>query len=193
MNELDIPDLAATKKPAIPRFFVEPVELTFRSKQEGRPIYEEREFVEILIPGDRRSIVREPVNDEHKARWPREYAAFKDGRELPLEGTPLANWPNSAINRARVEELAYFNIRTVEHLAAVSDANLPNLGMGARELRAAAQKFLEVAAKGTAPLERMVHENFQMKDDLVRKDRIIAEQAAEIARLRELTKESSHA
>ena len=30
----------------------------------------------------------EPVSEEHKERWPREYAAFKLGMELPSTGTP---------------------------------------------------------------------------------------------------------
>ena len=58
--------------------------------------------------------------------------------------------------RSRVEELAYFHIRTVEQLAAVNDAQLQQLGMGARELRERARLFLEVARTGTAPLSRLL-------------------------------------
>lgn len=181
----------AKPPPAIPRFYSKPVELTFRSQQEGRPVYEDRDFVEILIPGDRRSQVHEPVTAEHQQRWPAEWKAFQEGREAPLEGTPLTSWP--PINRARAEELAYFNVRTVEQLAAIDDAKLANLGMGARELRGTAQKFLEAAAKGTGPLERMVSENFRMKDELARKDQIIAEQAEELARLRARVMENANA
>lgn len=141
----------------IPEFFIEPVHLEFRSKTEGRPIWEEREFVRIRIPGDRNSSPVEPVNDGHKERWPEAYAAFKAGQEAPLEGVPLKEWPQ--INTARIKELAYFNIHTVEHLAAVTDNNLQNLGMGARELRDRAKLFLEVAAKGTGPLERLISRN----------------------------------
>lgn len=168
--------------PAIPRFYSKSVELTFRSQQEGRPIFEDRDFVEILIPGDRRSQVHEPVTDDHKQRWPAEWKAYQEGREAPLEGTPLTSWP--PITRARAEELAYFNVRTVEQLAELDDAKIMNIGMGGRELRGTAQKFLEVAAKGTAPLERMVTENLRLRDDLERANRAIAEQAEELQRLR---------
>ena len=193
MSELATPDLNGPKKPAIARFHVKAVEQTFRSQQEGRPIYEEQEFVEILIPGDRRSMVVERVNDEHKARWPREYEAFKAGREAPLEGTPLRNWPNSQMTTARVEELVYFNIRTVEELAAVSDLHLPNLGMGGRSLRQAAITFLEVSAKGTAPLERMVAENFRLTDENERLSRDLTAANAEITRLRDQLRMTNHA
>lgn len=181
------------RDPTIPRFHVQVVPMDYKSKQAGRPIYEEQEFVEIIVPGNRRSTACEPVNESHKARWPEIYAAFKDGREAPTTGTALAVWPNSLLNRARVEELAYFHIRTVEDLAAVSDANLANLGMGAREIRAAAQKFLEVAAKGTAPIERMLAENFALKDELGRANKSIAEQAEIISALRAQLREVTHA
>ena len=181
MNELDMPDLAGPKTPAIPRFAVKATHMPFASQQAGRPIYEDREFVEILIPGDRRAMAFEPVNEGHKSRWPREYEAFKAGREAPLEGTPLADWPNSQLTRSRVEELAYFNIRTLEHLAAVNDAQLQNLGMGARELREAAKTFLEVSAKGTGPLERLVAQNCRLRDETERLTRELIHANAELA------------
>ena len=142
-------------KLAIPRFYTEMVEQTFRSQQEGRPIYAEREMVEIIIPGDRNTRATEIVNDEHKKRWPMEYAGFKRGEEVPVEGTPLRDWP-AAEHRAREGELAYFNILTVEQLSQVNDSQLQNLGMGARRERDAALKFLEVAEKGTGPLMRLL-------------------------------------
>jgi hypothetical protein len=163
------------KDTAIPRFKTVPTHMDFASKQAGRPIFEDREFVEIFIPGDRHGMAYEPVNDGHKERWPEAYKAFREGKELPVDGTPLANWPNSALTRSRVEELAYFNIRTVEHLAAVTDTHLANLGMGGRELREAARKFLEVSKTGTAPLERLVNENFRLKDENERLTRELAE------------------
>jgi hypothetical protein len=183
-GELDVPDLTSPKKPAIPRFSVKATHLPYASSQAGRPIYEDREFVEILIPGDRRAMAFEPVNEEHKARWPREYEAFRAGREAPLEGTPLADWPNSNLTRSRVEELAYFNIRTVEHLAAVDDNHLMNLGTGARELRETARRFLEAAAKGTGPLERLVQENLRLKDETARLGAELAALGAELAALK---------
>lgn len=159
-----------TAKPslAIPQFYTEAVHQPFRSEQEGRPIFEEREFVKILIPGDRRAMVVEPVNDDHKARWPSEYAAFKAGQEAPIEGTPLTEWAVSSMNKARAEELAYFNIKTVEQLAQVNDNQLQNLGMGARELRERAKTWLEIAQNGSAPIEKLISGLEQAQRDIVR-------------------------
>lgn len=164
-------------------FYAEPVLMDFRSKAEGRPIYEEREFVKIIIPGARGSTVNEPVNDEHKARWPEAYKAFKEGREAPREGTPLTEWPR--INRAQAEELAYFHIKTVEELAGVNDIQLQKLGMGSRELRTSAQKFLEVARTGTGPLEKLLSDNQRFAIENDRLTRELTAANAEINALKE--------
>lgn len=176
MPELEYQDPveAAKKSPAIPRFYTKAVEMDFKSKEAGRPIFEDREFVEILIPGQRNAVAHEPVNAEHMMRWPKQYAAFKAGKELPADGTPLATWPNPRMSRSLVEELAYFSIRTVEDLAGVNDNNLQNLGMGAWELRKSAQMFLDVAKNGTAPLERLLAKNQGLEDEVDRLNRELA-------------------
>src|SRR5262245_60655796 len=127
MNELDAPNWGAKPTPLIARFKTEAVKLEFASAQAGRPIYEDRELVESIVPGTRGSVAYEPVRDEHKERWPKQYEAFRAGKEAPLEGTPLSQWPSSKMTRARVEELAYFHIRTVEDYAAVHDNQLQHL------------------------------------------------------------------
>lgn len=182
MAEMDFRDPNAPKQPAVAVFFTEAVRMDFKSKQAGRDIFEDREFVRILIPGDRRSAPVEPVNDEHRKRWPREYEAFKAGKEAPLEGTALSDWPQ--ISRSRVEELAYFHIRTVEQLAAVNDAQLQQLGMGARELRERAKLFLEVARNGTAPLSRVLSRLEKAEADVERLTRDLSAANAEISALK---------
>jgi len=188
MNDQDFKNPNGPKQPAVPVFFTESVKLEFKSKQEGRPVFEDREMVRIIIPGDRRSMVVEIVNDEHKARWPRAYEAFKAGQEAPLDGTALSDWPQ--ISRARVEELAYFHIRTVEQLASLGDDKLQNLGMGAREERERAKVFLDVARNGTAPLSRLLARVEKAEADVERLTRDLAGANAEITALK--SKGKSH-
>jgi hypothetical protein len=178
-----LPGVTAPKPPSIPRFHVTPVKLEFASAQAGRPIFEDREFVDIITPGSRNQIAHEPVGEEHKRLWPKEYEAFRAGREAPLQGTPLADWPG--MNRARVEELAYFNVRTVEELAGVNDIQLQNLGMGVRSERDKARLFLEAARTGSAPLERMLARNEELTRENERLAQQLASLAQEAARLRE--------
>jgi len=191
MSETDFRDPSAPKSPAIPQFFTEAVKLEWKSRQEGRPIFEDREFVRIIIPGDRRSMAVEPVGEAHKARWPREYEAFRAGREAPVEGTPLSEWPVSLMSPARVQELAWFNLRTVEQLAAVNDAQLQNLGMGSRELRERARTWLEVAEKGAGPIERLISRNEELARETERLTRELKAANAEVLALR--SKEARHA
>ena len=185
-NEFQMPSgvLVENKKLAIPRFYTEPMEMEHQSKVQGRPIFQERELVEIIIPGDRNTRVTEIVNDEHRARWPAEYAAFKKGEEAPLIGTPLKDWP--PLTTARVRELAYFDILTVEQLAGVNDAQLQKLGMGAYAQREAAKKFLEVARDGTAPLMRLMDRADRAEEREALALRNLADANEEIARLREM-------
>lgn len=134
-----------------PRFHLQAVLNGFKTEQEGRQIFEDKEFVQIFTPGQARSVPNEPVNDEHKRRWPEHYRAFKEGLELACEGTPIEHWPQST--PAMVANLKVLHIKTVEQLAAVSDAGLQQMGLGARELRQKAQDYLDNASS-SAPLER---------------------------------------
>jgi hypothetical protein len=63
------------------------------------------------------------------------YRAWKAGQEPPLNGTPLAEWPQAS--RAEVETLRSIHIRTVEELAELTDADGQRLGnlLGWRALR----------------------------------------------------------
>lgn len=135
---------------ARPRFFKEAVQNKFKSDQEGRPIFDEREFVEIRIPGDKLSVFVGYVEDEHRERWPEAYAAFKRGEERAASGTPLDQWPNASMTRARVAELKAASILSVEELANIPDSVLGRLGMGIRELREQAIAYLQGAKEGAA-------------------------------------------
>lgn len=160
----------------IPRFHLKPVEIPFKSREAGRPIFEDREFVEIIVPGNARSIPIEPVNDEHKKRWPQHYEAFKKGLELPTTGTPLEQW--SAITPATVQNMKSLNLRTVEDLAAASDSVLQALGHGGHDFRRRAQAFLDQAA-GNAPNEALLAENERLKAEL----EMVKGQVADLAAL----------
>lgn len=164
---------------AIPRFSTRPVQNNFKTAQEGRPVFEDRDFVEILVPGDRKITWDGLVKEEHKQRWPRQYAAFKAQTELPLEGTPVEHW--AAITRSQAEELKFAHVRTIEQLASLPDDALnKSVSMGGYALREKAQRHLEQLA-GSAPMEKLAAENAakdakistleaQMKDLIARMD-----------------------
>lgn len=70
------------------------------------------------------------------------YDAFKEGRDIPLNGTPLAVW--SGLSPEQVEVLRQHSLRTVEEVRDLTESQmervrLPNM----RDLRQQAKLFLE--------------------------------------------------
>jgi hypothetical protein len=154
---------AGERDNAIPEFEMRPVKNNFKSEQSGKPVFEEQEFITIRVPGDRKTEWCGRVTEEHKARFPRHYAAFKQQQEAPTEGTPLAEWP--AVTRSQVLELAAVHIKTVEQIAELSDDLLNKaVPMGGYALRDKAKRWLEQAA-GNAPTEALAAENALLKEN----------------------------
>jgi hypothetical protein len=56
-------------------------------------------------------------------------------------------------------------------------------------LRQAAITFLEVSKKGTGPLERLISENFRLKDEVARLSNELTAANAEATRLRDQLRE----
>lgn len=150
-----------------------------KTSEEGRPIYESREYVTIIVPGDKNNIVNCPVWEQHRQRFPRQYAAFKAGQTQELSGTPLEHvaW----ITREQVEELKFFHIRTLEQLSNCPDVHAQKF-MGINKLRQRARDHIQ-QAKEAAPLEALAQtkrENEEMKKLIQQlNDRIEALETAE--------------
>lgn len=149
-------------------FHMMPIENKARSAEEGRPIFEDREFVTIRIVGDNKTVVTRPVRTEWDAnqppdteRWPRQYQAFKNQQSQVIEGTPVTEW--SMITKADAMSLKAINIHTVEMLAALGENNLQWLG--ARKMRDMAKAYLE-QAQGNSGMTRLIEENEMLKKDI---------------------------
>lgn len=144
-----------------PRFYYEPFQNKAKSDEAGRPIFDKREMVEIHIAGDNKSVTVAKVTDTHRHRWPQQYEAFKREEEIPIDGTPINEWP--ALSVTQVAEMKALNIHTVEALADLRDAGIQRLGMGGRQLVAKAKAYIE-AASGNAGTEKLAAENETLKD-----------------------------
>lgn len=132
-----------------PRFYLMSEEQGALSAAAGKPIYKDVEMVEVIIPGDSRTSPHFRVKDEHRFRWPDVYAAFKEGREAPMSGTPLSEWPNAT--PAWISNLHVMQVRTVEQLATLSDAQAQGM-MGLLALRDRAKAWL-ATAEGQRPID----------------------------------------
>jgi hypothetical protein len=162
------------------RFYMRPMKSEAKSIEAGRPVFEDVEFVEIFTPGDKLNVIDRPVRPVDKQNHPSLYAAFKAGNTDVDVGTPLKEWPG--ITRGQAEELAFFRVRTVEQLAAVSDNNAATMGP-ILALRQKARDYLERAA-GSAPLEKVRAELASRDNEIEVMRRQLKEQADAIAELR---------
>jgi hypothetical protein len=142
------------------QFYIRPVMNNFRSSEEGRPIYEEKEYIRIIVPGDSKTTVDCPVTDEFRMRFQNQYDKFKRGLAQAVEGTPLEMWPQMTVGLCA--ELKAMNVTTVEQLAALDDGKAQRI-MGSYDLRRKAQMFLD-AAQGEAANNKMAAE-LQKRDD----------------------------
>jgi hypothetical protein len=141
------------------RFYWFPYKDEAASAEAGRPIFQDREFVELLAPGNSTNIVRRKVSDMDRRNFPQQYALFKQGDSEQMVGTPLAEWP--MVTRSHVEELAYIKCRTVEQLAEINDAAC-NTMPGLYDLKKKAKLWLEKAASD-APFTAMAKENEELR------------------------------
>jgi hypothetical protein len=80
--------------------------------------------------------VREAHEGRYDRAWIQEFkaglAAFREGKEIPRNGTPLVTWER--ILKTRREQLAV-RFPTIEDLAAVPDSSLSDIGLDGRVLR----------------------------------------------------------
>jgi hypothetical protein len=115
-----------------------------KSKQEGRPVYDDWEMVSVIQPGEKDE-VKVLASDWHRRRFPRQYEAFKNGLEQAHTGTPIELLLPA--EPSTVLALKGNNVFTVEQLAGISDTAMNNIPMG-RTLSERAQKYLASAQGG---------------------------------------------
>lgn len=147
------------------QFSLEPVEQTFLSEKEGRPIFADKEFIRIMIAGDKHSEVYREATENDKTRFHEIYSRFKDGMKDrdQIVGTPLSQW--AFLKPSQIREYEAINIFTVEQLASLSDAMKQRVGMGANEIVAAAGAYL-ASAKDASVAGSLAAENERLKADM---------------------------
>ena len=144
-------------------FYVRPIMNNFQSAEQGRPIYDELEYVRIIVPGDSKTTVDCPVTDEFRMRFEKQYEKFKKNLSQSVTGTPLEMWPQMTVGLCA--ELKGMNVQTVEQLANMSDGIAQRI-MGSHDLRRRAQAFLD-AAKGEAENNKLTTE-LEKRDDQIK-------------------------
>lgn len=170
-------------------FHKKPVQNNFRSEQEGRPIYDDVDMVRINVPGDALTTIEAIVREDHKRRFPLQWAIYKNqnsGDQLLAGKTPLEHWPR--LSPAQVAELKHLKFMAVEDIANASDTQLQAIGMcggmSPFAFRDIAVRFLKLAAdeagatKSDAALEAVKDENAALRAQMASFEARFAELAA---------------
>lgn len=155
-------------------FFDHPKENAAKSREAGRPIFEDVEMVRIRYVGDTKNVHVAPAHEMYKLgsdgmhvsyaqEFPDHYKAFQEQREFFGEGTPIGELP--FINNAKAKELKAINIHTAEALAGLNAGGIKRLGMGGRSLVEQAQVYLDQAKDG-ALMAKVNEENAGLQRQL---------------------------
>lgn len=169
----------AADKSVYVKFHIKPVIDDVESDKAGRPVYKDREYVEIRTPGQQNNIINRPVTDMDRQRFRQQYQAFKAGSEEQLIGTPLTEvaW----VTRSQVEEMAFLRIRTVEQLASLGD-DVCGKYAGMYKLKQKAQQVIAEGEKN-APFAVLQAQHEQAMADLATLRQTVQEQSEIIRKM----------
>lgn len=134
--------------------------------------YEGVPFIRIAVPGDKTTIIEQPVRDDHKQRFPRQWLYFQmQNNDAQLIGTPLQEWAKNRpaeLSEMQMQELQILRFQTVEQVATASDGQLQKVGMGAAGLRERARSYLlsKNQSDSASELEETRKEMAELKEQM---------------------------
>lgn len=152
-------------------FYKRAVHNPIKSAEQGRPIYEDMDYVMIQQPGEANlQKVDRPVKPEDTQRWPVQWQAYAAGRDQVAEGTPLGLlFPRHPSAIAMLQALG---IMTVEHLANASATAIAAIGMNGQDYVNYAQQYIAGATSG-AKFHQMQMELEHSKRDNARLEKMV--------------------
>jgi hypothetical protein len=159
------------------RFYEDAYKNEAKSKEAGLPVFDTVDWCEIRVLAERDTVCG-PVakmSPDPRQRFPEAWAKYQRDRSSEgLVGTPLREvaW----LGRGEVETFKHAGVKTLEQLAAISDANVTKFP-GGIALRQKAKDAIK-AAKDAAPLQAM-------SDELAKRDVEIDSLKAQIAEILE--------
>jgi len=167
------------------RFYRKPIEIKDETIAQGRPIFKDADWIQIMTPGYQLNVIDTIARDNHKARFPQQWAAYQNkiGNQEEIVGTPVSAWP--LVSMSQAEELKGIKFHTVESIANCSDQQLQRIGMIAgmspHAFREKARTYLNLA-KDTAEVDAKNAELAQLKEENAK---IKAETDAKLAQMQE--------
>ena len=136
----------------------------FQSKAQNEPVYDNVDFVKILIPGNTKDLIDRPVQDADKERFPREWFNYVNRHEQQMAGTKLEDW--GYLNDDRVGSFKALNVFTVEQLIHIPDVHLFRFGPDIRDIQGKAREFIANKAAGPTDTElQLIAQNEQLQQE----------------------------
>lgn len=146
---------------------------SYRTREEGRKIFDEFVYVRIMAPANRLNVIERRASPEDIKRFAKQYAAFERGEEQLASGTPLSEL--TSLTSAQVAELKSLRVDTVEQLAKLSDNTAQVLGTGGPELKLRAQRFLARQTNADEQISRIAELEKQLAELLAERQASQAE------------------
>lgn len=126
----------------------------FKSKEEGRQVFDDVEYISILIPGDNTTRVERRATEDDKKRFSVIWERYQQRQSTMQNGLALALLPG--LSPAQIENLHAYNIHTIEQLSGITEKAIQKIPHS-RGLVTQAVKFLE-GQKYTVKLEEKIKE-----------------------------------
>jgi hypothetical protein len=161
------------------RYVAKDVDMAYITPPYSRDIFKMR--VTDWLTNMKQDVANGRLPEEWATNYRKAYDAWKNGQELPLNGTPIKGW--GVISPAVQEELIRLNIRTVEDLSTVTDEGQRAIGMGAIDLKNKASAWLaQMNDKGgvTMKMAALEQQNAQMKGNVETLERQVRELLAAV-------------
>lgn len=116
-------------------------------------------------------------------KFRRMYEMYKEGKELPVDGTPLAMLPH-LFSPAEIANCKSLHVLSLETLATANEETIARLGMGGRELKNRAQEAVKHASTGSGEaikVSALQAENADLKTRVTDLEHVIRDLQAQMA------------
>lgn len=160
------------------RFYLDAIHNEEKSKEAGRPVYDEVVFIEKRVRGDRNNVVQRPARDGEERQFAEAYRAFRNNEDPAVSGTPLKEWPTIGV--AMLKELQHMGFHTVEQLANASDTVCGKFA-GLQTFKQKAANYLAYA-KEAAPIAKLEAVATEAKNEA----EVLRRQLAELVKMTEM-------
>ncbi len=150
-------------------FEIKAVEDRTATIKAGHPQYRDVEFCTITPPGGN-LVLHKEVDDDIRRNYESRYKAWLEGKEEPIEGTPITMWPGAT--PAISATLKGIAVHTVEALASANDSVLEQIGPGASALQEKAKAWLK-GAEDVGKLAEQVAALTAQNEDLTERNAML--------------------